>query len=171
MLRVREGDQAAFAALYERFKGPIFSYLRGIAPIEAEDLMHETFLRVYRARESYEAKAKFSTWLWTIARHVALDKVRKKTELLELEEGSLEEPAADPAEGAEALLLEKAERAALESCLESLPLRQKELVLLRAMAEHSYEEMASLSGLSLANVKTQLHRAKQSLARCLEKKR
>lgn len=168
MLLVKLGDKNAFAALYERFKGPIFSYLRGFAPEEAEDLLHETFLRVYRARESYEPKARFSTWLWTIARHVALDKVRKKTELLEREEGELDEPTTLAEDGPEALFIEQIERRRVDGCMAGLPPRQKEMLLLRAHGEHSYEEIATLTGLSLANVKTQIHRAKQNLMACLK---
>lgn len=173
MLRVRKnGDQAAFRQLYDRFKGPILHFLQGMVGREAlaEELAHEVFLKVYRTRETYEPSAKFTTWLWTIARNAALDELRRKGELLarkDVEEGAVEE-ATDPDDGAEAKLIEEARREQVERCLSALPARSREAVMLRAAGEHSYEEIAGLMGESLGNVKTLLHRAKGALAACLK---
>lgn len=172
MLRVKRGDQAAFRQLYDRFKGPILHFLTGMVGREAlaEELAHEVFLKVYRTRESYEPKARFTTWLWTIARNAALDELRKKGELLarhEAEAAGEVEAATDLEDGAEAKLIEAAKREKVERCLAALPARSREAVMLRAAGEHSYEEIAGLMGESLGNVKTLLHRAKGALAACL----
>lgn len=173
MLRVKGGDREAFGALYERFKGPILNFLFGMVGREAlaEELAHEVFLKLYRTRESYEPTARFTTWLWTIARNCALDELRRKGELLArhaVEDEGEVELAGDPELGAEAQLLERARREQVERCLGALPARQREAVMLRTAAEHSYDEIAAQLGLSLANVKNLLHRAKGALAACLE---
>ena len=173
MLRVKRGDQAAFRILYDRFKGPILHFLSGMVGREAlaEELAHEVFLRLYRTRESYEQKARFTTWLWTIARNAALDELRRKGELLakfDAEEAGAPNMATDPDDGAEAMLVEAARREQVESCLAALPARQREAVMLRVAGEHSYEEIAGLMRESLPNVKNLLHRAKAALASCLK---
>lgn len=173
MLRVKGGDREAFSRLYERFRGPILNFLLGMVGREAlaEELAHEVFLKLYRTRESYEPTARFTTWLWTIARNAALDELRRKGELLARhsaeDEGEVE-IAGDPELGAEAQLLERARREQVERCLAALPARQREAVMLRTAAENTYEEIGGLLGLSLANVKNLLHRAKLALAACLE---
>jgi len=172
MLKVKGGDQDAFRRLYERFKGPIFFFICGFVGREAvaEDLAHEVFLKLYRTRESYEQKARFTTWLWTIARNTSLDELRKRGELLaqhSAEEAEFPEPATDPEEGAEAMLVARAEQVRVENCLSALPARQREVVMLRIAGDHSYEEIAGLLAMSLANVKNHLHRAKAALALCL----
>src|SRR6478736_7835675 len=89
MLRVRDDDQAAFAELVERFQHRlvgVMHHLVGNAD-EAEDLAQEVFLRVYRNRKKYTPKAKFSTWLFTIANNLALNALRdrKRRPVLPLE--------------------------------------------------------------------------------------
>ena len=73
MLRVREDDASAFAELMQRYEARLVRLMHTIGPRHdmAEDLAQETFMRVFRARKSYEAGAKFSTWLFTIAGNVA----------------------------------------------------------------------------------------------------
>src|SRR5215470_5859071 len=80
MLRVRDDDAAAFAELVERFQHrlvAVMHHLVGNAD-EAEDLAQEVFLRVYRTRKKYTPKAKFSTWLFTIANNLALNALRDR---------------------------------------------------------------------------------------------
>jgi RNA polymerase sigma-70 factor (ECF subfamily) len=165
MMLVQKEDREAFTVLYDRFKGPIHSYLRGFVRNDAEDLLHETFLRVYRSRASYEPKAKFSSWLWAIARNVALDKLRKKTELLENENFAEVESHEN---SAEIKLIEASDKKRVESCMQALPDSQREALLLRTLSEHSYEEIAGLMQMSLGNVKTLIHRAKLALIDCLK---
>src|ERR1700693_5147063 len=78
MLRVREGDQTSFALLLERHRRPVVHFLYRMVQNQAvsEELAQEVFLRVYRSRETYEPTAKFTTWLFRIATHVALNSIR-----------------------------------------------------------------------------------------------
>jgi len=79
MLAFRAGDDAAFDGLFERWAGPLLRYLERMVgdPATAEDLVQETFFRVHRARGRYEARARFSTWLYRIATNLALNEMKK----------------------------------------------------------------------------------------------
>lgn len=176
MLRVRQGDREAFGRLFEEFKGPIMSYLYPLVQNQAsaEELTQETFLRVYRARESYEPKAKFSTWLWTIAHNAAMDHLRKRAETPASESADGESPSLidqleSPLTDAESALVEQAERARVEHCMGELTLPQREALMLRTVSELSYDEIATTMSSTLASVKSLINRAKQSLVDCIRK--
>src|SRR5918999_5575687 len=81
MLRVREGDRDAFAQLVEKYKQPVMNLvyrtLRDLT--EAEDLAQHVFLQVYKSAHRYEVTAKFSTWLFTIARNLCLNEIRRRS--------------------------------------------------------------------------------------------
>ena len=88
MLRVKTGDQKAFATLFERFHRPVLAYVTwmlGGRSSGAEEITQEVFLKVYRARESYEPKAKFTTWLWTIVKNTTLTHLRDTRDERQLE--------------------------------------------------------------------------------------
>src|SRR5690242_19956072 len=78
MLRVRDGDQGSFGLLLERHRGPVIHFLYRMVQNQAvaEELAQEAFLRVYRSRSTYEPTAKFTTWLFRIASHLALNWIR-----------------------------------------------------------------------------------------------
>jgi len=78
MMRVREGDETSFALLLERHRRPVVHFLYRMVQNQAtsEELAQEVFLRVYRSRETYEPAAKFTTWLFRIATHLALNNLR-----------------------------------------------------------------------------------------------
>src|SRR3954451_5060322 len=80
MLRVREGDSTSFALLLERHRAPVINFMYRMVQNRAisEELAQEVFLRVYRSRESYEPTAKFTTWLFRIATHLALNWIRDR---------------------------------------------------------------------------------------------
>src|SRR5215468_7929721 len=78
MLRVKEGDGASFGVLLEKHRSPVVHFLYRMVQNHAvaEELAQEVFLRVYRSRASYEPTAKFTTWLFRIATHLALNSIR-----------------------------------------------------------------------------------------------
>ncbi len=179
MLRVAKGDRRAFEMLYSRYKGPIMSYLVRFLPERerAEEVCQEVFLRAYRTRETYAATARVSTWLWTIAHNAAIDELRRKKETLVARDTDEEDGAAlDPIAqleselpSAEEALIERAREQGLERCLGRLPDGQRNALLLRTHSELAYEEIAETLRLSLAAVKTAIHRAKQGLIECLRR--
>src|SRR4029077_9227645 len=80
MLRVKEGDSASFERLLGKYRSPVIGYLYRMVQDQgvAEELAQEVFLRVYRARSTYEPAAKFTTWLFRIATHLALNSLRDR---------------------------------------------------------------------------------------------
>jgi RNA polymerase sigma-70 factor (ECF subfamily) len=81
MLRVKRGDRAAFAELVEKYKQPLFNFVfRTLRDeIETEDVAQNTFLQVWKSRVRYQRTAKFSTWLFTIARNLCLNEIRRRS--------------------------------------------------------------------------------------------
>jgi RNA polymerase sigma-70 factor, ECF subfamily len=81
MLRVKRGDRAAFAELVEKYKQPVMNFVfRTLRDeIEAEDLAQNVFLQVYKSRAATKRTAKFSTWLFTIARNLCLNEIRRRS--------------------------------------------------------------------------------------------
>ncbi len=175
MLRVAKNDEKAFATLYERYRRPILSYLVSFLRTKsvAEELAQEVFLRVYRTRESYSTEFRFSTWIWTIARNLAIDHLRKKSEVLvdddrqEILDGIPSDPAAMP--DAERMLIERATREGLEKCLGELSPPQREATSLRSYSELSYEEIADTMRSSVPRIKSLLFRAKEALLDCVKR--
>ncbi len=173
MLQVRGGDVRAFEILYGKFKGLILSYVYQMTRnrTAAEEITQEIFLKVYRVRDTYRPEAKFSTWLWTIARNTALDHLRKKTEVLLEDRAKEDEVLIDqveaPIPSAEARLIEAADRSRVDGCMEQLTPMQKEALTLRTVSELSYEEIADQMNTTLPSVKSLINRAKKALTDCL----
>src|SRR5437588_6893600 len=94
MLRVREGDREAFAELVDKYKQPVMNlaYRTLRDATEAEDLAQHVFLQVYKSAHRYEISAKFSTWLFTIARNLCLNEIRRRSRH---PADSLDEPSAE----------------------------------------------------------------------------
>ncbi len=178
MARVTDGETAAFRQLFERYQVPIYSYLYSLTHDRqtAEDLTQETFLRVFRNRMHYTREARFTTWLWTIARHAAIDYLRKKKEKLLGEElDNVEESTMGDSRGfepndAETLLVQKSDQMALQDCLGTLPESQREALALRIFSELAYEEISLAMKSSLPAVKSVIHRGRLALVDCLKRK-
>lgn len=178
MKLVQKGDAKAFQMIYERYKLPIYNYIRGIARHDhlAEELTHETFLKVFKNALYYEPTKKFSTWLWTVARNTALDELRRKdasfytVDLAENFRG--ENPIdglGDDATPIEEELIQRAQQQMLRDCLDALPANQREVLSLR-LEEASYDEMANLMKSSVGAIKSLLHRARKGVMDCVKRK-
>jgi RNA polymerase sigma-70 factor (ECF subfamily) len=133
MLRVRDGDPASFALLLERHRGPVIHFVYRMVQNQAvaEELAQEVFFRVYRSRTTYEPTAKFTTWLFRIATHLALNWMRdgkheKGHESID-QEPSVEGAArqfSDRALNIEQQLLRQARLAEVRAAIEALPDKQ-----------------------------------------------
>lgn len=172
MLAYRSGDHAALGALFRRWSAPLLHYLERIVGdgASAEELLQETFLRVHRARERYSPDARFSTWLYTIANHLALNELRRprrqRAHRSVDEEDGDRAPlflAADPMR-AEERLDARRQGAAVEAALAELPERQRSALWLSAVEGLSYAEVAESLGTSEKSVKALVHRARVALA-------
>ena len=174
MLLAKNGDPRAFEQLVEKYKQPIvnlmFRMLRDLS--EAEDLAQMVFIRVHQSAARYEVSAKFSTWIFTIARHVCFNEIRRRSrhpaESMESSLPESDEPAARQFEDhktftpPEAFLQHELE-VKIQEALDQLPEKQRLAVLLCRQDELSYEEIARVLGLSLSATKSLIHRARETL--------
>jgi len=174
MLRVKQGDTAAFATLVDKYKQPVMNLawrtLRD--ETEAEDLAQNVFVQAWKSAERYQATAKFSTWIFTIARNLCLNEIRRRTRhpaesLDQTREDDGEQPlfqvedkrlTAPPDE----LLRGELERK-VDEALDSLPENQRLALTLCRQEELSYEEIAEVLGCSLSATKSLIHRARETL--------
>lgn len=174
MLRVRDGDRAAFAELVERYKQPVINLIARTIndPVEAEDLAQNAFVQAYKSAHRYEVTAKFSTWLFTIARNLALNEIRRRSRhpadsLNETYEGDDEHPVRQVEDRQRAGPTEELLRGELEEKVEeavlALPEKQKTALLLCREEEMSYEEIAHVIGCTLSATKSLIHRARETL--------
>ncbi len=171
MLRVRDGDDASFAILLEKHRGPVVHFLYRMVQIQAvaEELAQEAFLRVYRSRASYEPTAKFTTWLFRIANHLALNWIRDGKN--ERGQESLDEVAndgqvrqvADRQPTTEQYLIRQARLAEVRKAIQSLPDKQRSAVVMHKYEEMEYSQIAGVLECSESAVKSLLFRAYETL--------
>jgi RNA polymerase sigma-70 factor (ECF subfamily) len=161
MEEVGAGNLAAFQALYDRHHRGLFGFLlRSLGDRRrAEDLLQETFLRVFTHRETYRPTATFKTWLFTIARNLLVDQLRQRSGSPEIEIRENLETLADP--GPTPLQETEAEELGerLQAAVLRLPPAQREVLLLSRFAGLSHTEIAQVTGASPEAVRVSLHRA------------
>jgi RNA polymerase sigma-70 factor (ECF subfamily) len=166
-----DGDESAFDVLFQRWSGRVLRFLERMIrePAVAEELLQETFLRVHRARATWEPSARFSTWLFTIASNLALNELRRPFrrsvhESTDAErEGSPLELAAD-APAVDDVAHARRLGGDVEGALASLPERQRAALLLTAVEGLSYAAVAASLGTSPQSVKALVHRGRSRLA-------
>ena len=171
MLRVRDGDDASFAILLEKHRGPVIHFLYRMVQNQAvaEELGQEAFLRVYRSRGSYEPTAKFTTWLFRIANHLALNWIRDRKN--ERGQESLDEQSADGqvrqvadrVPTTEQQMIRQARLAEVRRAIQALPEKQRSAVVMHKYEEMEYSQIAGVLECSESAVKSLLFRAYESL--------
>ena len=174
MLRVKRGDREAFVELVNRYKQPVLNLVTRTLrdATEAEDLAQAVFVQVWKSAGRYQASAKFSTWLFTIARNSCLNELRRRArhpaEPLdaphpEHEGESLHQPPdVQTATPPDALLHGELERK-IEEALAALPENQRTAILLCRQDELSYDEIAAVLGCSLSATKSLIFRGREAL--------
>jgi RNA polymerase sigma-70 factor (ECF subfamily) len=180
MLRFQSGDSGAFHELYEDYKFPLLNFIYRFCQDRrvAEELCQEVFIRVYKSASSYEAKAKFSTWLYRIATNICLNELRSGKYQYELVPSSLDknEPGIEPLvfedtdqaradDGMEARELNIAVRQAIAQ----LPKKQRLAVLFSIYQQLSYKDIGERIGCSEGAVKSMIHRSKIFIKKKLKK--
>ena len=173
MLRFQRGNDQAFERLVERHKQRVFNLVYRFlgARADTDDIAQEVFMAVYRARASYEPRARFTTWLFAIVRNTCYRELRRRaprTLSLSQQAGQGGSPVAAfvadrraPA-GLDAVLKDERARA-VKDAIDSLPDAQRMVVMLRRYEQLSYEEIAAAMGCSAKAVKSLLHRARANL--------
>jgi RNA polymerase sigma-70 factor (ECF subfamily) len=172
MLRVREGDGGSFTLLLERHRGPVihFLYRMVLSQSLAEELAQEVFLRVYKSRQTYEPTAKFTTWLFRIATHLALNSIRDRKneraqESLDRDspDGSVLRQVVERSPNVEQRLLHEARLEEVRRAIELLPGKQRAAVLMHKYQEMEYSQIAKVLNCSESAVKSLLFRAYETL--------
>jgi RNA polymerase sigma-70 factor (ECF subfamily) len=171
MLRVRDGDQGSFELLLEKHRGPMIHFLRRMVQNDAvaEELSQEVFLRVYKSRGNYEPSAKFTTWLFRIATHLALNWIRDGRN--EKSQTSLDKETADGGtrqvpdrrRTVEQELLYEAKLGEVRQAISSLPAKQRAAVMMHKYEEMEYAQIAGVIGCTESAVKSLLFRAYEAL--------
>ena len=179
MLRVKQGDGAAFTTLVEKYKQPVLNlaYRTLRDATEAEDLAQNVFVQVYKSAGRYQPAAKFSTWLFTIARNLCLNEIRRRSRhpadsLDQTRDGTDDQPLHQIEDRRETSPPDQLLRGELESkvdeALAALPENQRTALLLCRQEELSYEEIARVLDCSLSATKSLIHPARETLKQKLK---
>ncbi len=174
MLRVKQGDSTAFAELVNKYKQPVmnlvYRMIRDLA--EAEDLAQNVFLQVHKSAHRYEVSSKFSTWLFTIARNLCLNEIRRRSrhpaESIEASHPDYEDQPVRQFEDHKTFsppqsLLHAELEDKIEQALGALPENQRTAIVLCRQDELSYEDIALVLGCSLSATKSLIHRGRETL--------
>lgn len=183
MLRYASGDLRAFEEIYQRHRKPVFNFIfRYVKSQEhAEELLQDVFLRLVQNAQNYEKQAKFTTWLYTIARNICIDTYRRKKHRQTVsmqqtlrgdpEEGlTFEQILEDPSQeslGEDRVYYHQL-RQVVESGLANLPEEQREVFLLREVSQLPFKEIASIVGTLENTVKSRMRYALEYLRRHVE---
>jgi RNA polymerase sigma-70 factor (ECF subfamily) len=184
MLRYRDGDVRAFETLVTRHRKPIFNFiLRFVCDAtQAEDVLQETFLRVIKSADGYQRQAKFTTWLYTIARNLCVDAARRgkhrKAASLDAPAGGedcegapLIDRVPDGEPGVDRQAIGRELQARIREAVASLPDEQREIFLLREVADLQFNEIAAIVGCPENTVKSRMRYALEKLREALEEYR
>jgi len=165
------GDPAVFEIIFRKYQGPVFHMVcRMVHGEEAYDLTQEIFVKVLRSICAFKGDCKFSTWLYTIARNMCLNHLRDTRARTDREQYSLNDSPyrdgesdrdiPDPAADVERITEVRELQKIVDDILAELPDEQRLLITLRDLQHLSYDEISEITGLSLVNVKSKLHRAR-----------
>ena len=174
MLRVKQGDTAAFTELVEKYKQPIMNlaYRTVRDMTEAEDLAQNVFVQVYKSAARYKSTAKFSTWLFTIARNLCLNEIRRRSrhpaESLDASHPDQEDQPQQQYEDKKTFsppesLLQGELAQQIDQALTDLPENQRSAILLCRQEDLSYEDIAEALGCSVSATKSLIHRGRETL--------
>lgn len=166
MAAVAAGDQQAFRRFVERHQNLVIGTVaRMIGTADAEDIAQQVFLNVWKSAPRWRPEAKVTTWLMTITKRLVFNETRRRSRTRivsrQPEEESPEFPDAKPSP--DRVVLEREMHAAIEAAMESLPERERMVVVLRRYEAMPYEEIAVVLGTSIPTVKSLLFRARNTL--------
>lgn len=162
MQRVKNGDMLAFSRIVDKYKNRLMNVIGRMVQgtEEAEDIVQETFMRVYQHRDSFDFRHCFSTWLYTIALNLARNELRKRKRFKFFDIFDLQGKEAEIAVEME---LPSNLPQVLERAIEGLPEKYKMAFVLRDVQELPYEEVAQIMNIPLGTVKSRVNRARAIL--------
>src|SRR6266542_1508264 len=183
MVMYQKGEVRAFEVLLSRHRKPVYNFiLRFVGDKEtAEDLLQEAFMRLIKGADAYERQAKFTTWLYTIARNLCIDAARRgkhrKAASLDAplgdDEGSVSllDLVPDGAAGVDRQAQSRELAVRMRAAIEALPDEQREIFLLREVADLQFNEIAAVVGCPENTVKSRMRYALEKLREALEEYR
>jgi RNA polymerase sigma-70 factor (ECF subfamily) len=177
--RIKQGDKSAFSLVVERFQQPMFSYLgkMGLSQALAEEVAQETFIRAWQAREQYDsAKSSIVTWLFTIARRLAINELQRAMHRYEqsntdqssdsyLFDDGLHKESLHDADQHETS--DKTRHTLLSEALDSLSVDDRSLLAFAYVKEFEFSVIAEIEGIPIGTVKSRLYRIRQALKKTL----
>lgn len=170
---IQQGDKTAFAALIGCYQKPLFSYLGKMTLPQAiaEEIAQETFIRAWQAKETFDPeRASVSTWLFTIARRLALNELDRASRRFEVSGPVTDNSTilADTDQCSPQELLQKSElKAALWRALQTLSPHDRSMLALAYLKELEFAAIAEIEGIPVGTVKSRLHRIRQQLKNTL----
>jgi RNA polymerase sigma-70 factor (ECF subfamily) len=173
----RGGDRRAFAELVELYKDKIYhlGYRMLNQKQEAEDVVQETFLRVYTNLERYDENQKFSTWIYRIATNLCIDRLRKRKPSYSIDAEMANGEGADwhvilaskdPGPDEELILSET--QTNIREAIQTLPDKYKAVVILRYLHDMSLQEIGEVLDMPVTTIKTRVHRGREFLRKKLQ---
>ena len=158
-----EGDDIAFEYLFNRYSEAIRRLLlhRSTSLEDTEDLLQETFIKVYINLQRYSDNYTFGQWIYTIARNTHIDFERRRQNDLSIDEKCSIPIASSPSP--EDNLINIQQRSQIENYINCLPQQYQQLFSMRFLEDYSYEEIAEKLNLPMGTVKTQIHRARERM--------
>lgn len=174
--KFQNGDLYAFDQIVHRYKDPLINFVYHFLGdrIDAEDVVQETFLRVYRNKHLYRSIAKFSTWIYTIASNLAKTELRRRRRrrLLSLSQMGFDEKdyeiVDEDMRTPEGIVDGKMHEKIIQKEIDALPVKFKEVVVLRDVQEFSYEEISQILGIPIGTVKSRVNRGRLRLQKKLK---
>jgi RNA polymerase sigma-70 factor (ECF subfamily) len=172
-----EGDQKAYAALVERYRGALYHIVIKMVrrPEEAEDLVQDAFIKAFGALASYRFEYRFSTWLYKIAANCAIDFLRKRRiDAMSLDrpvataDGEIQVELADWTYNPEETLYKHRQRVSIAAAIEALPEKYREVIVMRHSQDLPYYEIAQRLGVPVGTVKARIFRARELLKKQLK---
>ena len=171
--RARQGDKQAFGQLVQAYQRPLFNLTYRMLgnPDEAEDAAQEAFLRAFANLGKYNTDHKFSTWLFSIANHHCIDRLRKRRiTWMSIDDNPVLQNLEGDAPKPETSALRREESGEIQQLLNQLEPEYRMPLILRYWEEYSYEEIGQAMDLSLAAVKSRLFRARKQMAEMYEER-
>ena len=175
MMRVKDGDEAAFEQLIKRHQAMVIGTVAKMlgSTTDSEDIAQQVFIRLWKSAPRYEVKAKFTTFLFTIMRNLVFNESRRRRRK---KESSIDEREDDfhlqtedsQTKSPDEKILQDELQAAVDKAIASLPEKQRMAVILRRYENMPYEEIASILKTSVSAIKSHLFRARTTLRESLQ---
>jgi len=170
--RIAAGEEAAMAELYKNFENPVYRFIlsRMNDPFEAADILNEVMLEVWRGAGRFQGRSAVKSWIFGIARHKTLDRLRSRQRNAarageEPSEDIADEDAVDPTEAIAAT--QNAEF--VQHCLDKMSAAHREVLHLTFFEDLTYGQIAEIAGCPEGTVKTRMFHAKRAMQHCLAK--